>query len=88
MKRLNNQGIGHILVLVALVVIAGVGYVGWHIRQANSAVVSQVSSSHVAAPKTIHNTADLQKASAALDSASIDQSLDTTSLDSAENNLL
>lgn len=88
MKRLNDRGIGHIVVLMAVLVTVAIAFVGWHMTQPDASGTAAVGISKTAAPGAIKNNVELQQASNALDTTPIDKNLDTSSLDSAVNNLL
>ncbi|MEO7364668.1 MAG: hypothetical protein ABIV43_04165 [Candidatus Saccharimonadales bacterium] len=88
MKRLNSRGIGHLLIMVAIVVTAVVAVVAIRVSDSGQ---SQLATSNNAAksaiPAKLKSTKDLDAAINSLDSSNIDSQLDTAILDTAINNL-
>lgn len=86
----NQSGSGHLVLLVALVVIVLVAIAGY--RVANNTDTGTTTSLNpiqaTAVPATIKSKADLQKASNALDSTTIDNSVNPDSFDNDINSLL
>lgn len=84
MKRLDNHGIGHLVLLVAAVVVVAISVVGLRLTRTDAPAVSTVSTvKGLKTPTTIKSTADLDKVSQSLDSTAIDSTMDTSSLDTA-----
>jgi hypothetical protein len=91
MKTSSNQaGSGHLVLLVALAVIVVVGVVGYRVAHntdtGTTTNLNPVSASAV--PATIKSTADLKKADQALDSTTIDNSVNPNQFDNDINSLL
>jgi hypothetical protein len=90
MKKLNNQGVGHIVGIVLLVVVVAVAAIGYRVAQNSDA--NQVSSTSeapgVVVPDKIQSTADVKKADRALDNSGIDGSVDPSTLDQDIDSLL
>lgn len=92
MKRLttNQSGFGLVAVVILLVVVAGVGLVGY--RVLNNTYDTTPLSSPVAksgkAPTAISSKADVTKAAAALDATPVDSGVNPNQLDSDLNSLL
>jgi hypothetical protein len=86
----HQAGSSHLVLLLALAVIVVVGVVGY--RVANNTDTGSTTDLNpiqaTAVPATIKSSADLQKASNALDSTTIDNSVNPNSLDSDINSLL
>ena len=76
MKYLDQRGSSHIAAILAVVVVAAIGVVGYRVANKNSDTTTASTVSGYAttseAPSTIKTRADVTKASAALDSTSID----------------
>jgi hypothetical protein len=84
MKRLNNQGMGHLVLLVAAIVVVAISVVGLRLTRTDAPTASTVGRvGTIKAPASIKSTADLDKASQSLNTTPIDNSLDTSSLDTA-----
>jgi hypothetical protein len=92
MRSLNQNGSGHIVLIVGLIVVAAVAVAGYRVVQNTDTgtpeTSTSVSSNASEPPETIKNTADLNKASASLDNNSIDRGVDPNQLDSDLNALL
>lgn len=93
--RLNQKGIGHIvlpLLILALVVIGFSGYEVLHANKAATPSTSSVSTTTTAAtvPTTIKSKSDLQQAADALNASNeqMQSQLNSTSLNSSINQLL
>ncbi len=85
MKSFNQKGSSHLVALLALVLVGVIGYAGWHVMQANKTDPNANSSSQTVAaavPSKIVTKAQANQATKALDSDSLDSSLNTSQLDS------
>lgn len=87
MKKLNNRGIAHLVIILAVVVVAAIGLVGYIVVNNNHDQAGTVSATD-GIPTTIKTKADLNQASKALDETSIDDSLNPNQLDADLNALL
>lgn len=90
MKKLNQQGVGHIVGIVLLLVVVGVALIGYRVAQNSDAnqVSNTTDAPAVVVPDKIQSTADVKKADRALDNSGIDGSVDPTTLDQDINSLL
>ena len=90
MKKLNSQGVGHVVGIVFLVVILGVAAVGYRVAKTSDAntVSDTTNVPAVVVPDKIQSTADVKKADRALDNSGIDGSVDPSDLDQDINALL
>lgn len=92
MKKLrNNQnGVGHIVGIVLLLVVVAVAAIGYRVAQNSDAnkVDSSAQPAAVVVPSKIQSTADVKKADRALDNSGIDGSVDPNSLNNDLNSLL
>ena len=84
--RLNNQGVGHMVMLGLVLVVAVVGFAGYYVMSANNNATKE-NSADVASDNNangIRTQADLEQAGAELDTAAaqLDKDLDTSVLDS------
>jgi predicted negative regulator of RcsB-dependent stress response len=86
----NQSGIGHLVLILSLVVVAAVAFAGYRVvkNSDNGNSSDQASTAYTAVPDKISNKADLQKASQALDNTAIDSSVNPSSLDNDLNSLL
>lgn len=90
--RFNQAGIGHVVVVFALVFVAVVGFAGYKVatmdKNADTVVTSSSESAEV--PDKIQSKADLGQTGKALDDADsqVDGSLDDGSLDADLNDML
>ena len=91
MKRLtsNQNGFGFVAILAVFVLLGVVAFAGLRVmnRSQADAVTAGFSRSH-SVPATINNTADITKASAALDATPIDSGVNPDQLDTDLNSLL
>ena len=90
--RLNNQGVGHMVMLGLVLVVAVVGFAGYYVMSANNNATKE-NSADVASDNNangIKTQADLEQAGAELDTAAaqLDKDLDTSVLDSDIDQLL
>ncbi|HSX36900.1 MAG TPA: hypothetical protein VLG13_02160 [Patescibacteria group bacterium] len=83
--RSNQKGIAHLGLLLLVVVVAAAGAVAYRVHQSSTSTSTASITAKV--PAKISTTADLTKASAALDATNID-SVNPNSLDSDLNSLL
>lgn len=85
MKLFSNQkGSGHLLAILAVAVLAGVGIVGYRVTQTDTSSIASTSvapAKNTSGPDTIKSKADLKAAEASLDSATIDNSVNPNQLD-------
>jgi hypothetical protein len=90
MKKLNSQGVGHIVGIVLLLVVVGVAVIGYRVAQTSDAntVSSTTNVPAVVVPDKIQSTADVKKADRALDNSGIDGSVDPSTLDKDIDSLL
>lgn len=92
MKRLNNSGSHLIAILVAVVVIGGVGLAGYKVWQQNKAAAPATTPTAKTAtvPASIKTQADLTAAAKVLDNsqAQLNGSLNDSNLNSDLNDLL
>ncbi len=88
---LNQRGSSHIVALLAVVVVAGVGVIGYRVmsKPATSASNSPLASNSSAeVPTTFKTKADVRKADAALSKTAVDGSVNPAQLDDDLNSLL
>jgi hypothetical protein len=87
---LNQKGSSHIVVALAVVVIAVVAFAGYRVLQNNNADTTSDTtvSTHAAAPNTLNSTNDVRKADRSLDDQSIDGQVNPNKLDDDLNSLL
>ena len=85
--RSNQQGIGHVVALLVLVLVAAVAFAGWRVMNANktSDTTAQTASQ---TPSVLKTKADVTKAANELDATSVDSTVNPDSLDSDINSLL
>ena len=95
MKKLNHKGSSHIVLILAVAVIAAVGVVGYRVVSNNasdqtdsSSNISSAENHSVSIPKQFNNTADINQASKALDNTQVDSSINPNQLDQDLNSLL
>jgi FtsZ-interacting cell division protein ZipA len=55
-KMRNQQGVGHILVIVGLVVVVAIGFVGWRIVDRHKTKQTVTTASQSAAPASTNST--------------------------------
>ena len=86
--RTNQQGIGHVVLLLTLVVVAGVGFAGWRVYSGTKTTGDTATvQSGASVPATLKTKADVTAAANQLDGTSVD-SVNPDSLDSDLNSLL
>ena len=85
--RSNQQGIGHVVALLVLVLVAAVAFAGWRVMNANktSDTTARAASQ---TPSVLKTKADVTKAANELDATSVDSTVNPDSLDSDINSLL
>jgi hypothetical protein len=90
MKKLNQNGIGHVVAVVFLLVVVVIAAIGYKVAQNSDAanVSTNAEPAAVVVPDKFQSTADVKKADRALDKSGIDGSVDPSSLDSDLNSLL
>ena len=87
MKTLNQRGSSHLVLILAVVVVVVAGVVGYRVMN-TSETNTDVVSSKASEPDSIKSTADVKRASAALDDTAIDGPVNPDQLDSDLNALL
>jgi Tfp pilus assembly protein PilO len=88
--RQNQDGIGHLFAVLAVIVIVGLGFIGYRVSNMN-----QTTSTDSTSPATINtnnekylkNTSDVSAADKQLDSVPVEDDLDPSQLDSDLNAL-
>lgn len=88
MKTLNQRGSSHIILVLAVIVVAAAGFAGYRVMNASQASPTSSLRSKTSEPASIKSSADLHKASAALDATSIDGAVNPAELDSDMSALL
>lgn len=93
MKKLNQTGASHIVLVLAVAVIAAVGIVGYRVvsnsEDTNSSTTISGTENHdVSVPNQFKNTADINQASKALDNTQVDSSINPSQLDQDINSVL
>lgn len=88
MKTLNQRGSSHLVAVLAVIVLVGVGAAGYRVMQMGNTTSPDVVSSKAGEPGSIKSTADVKKASAALDDTAIDGPVNPAQLDSDMQSLL
>ncbi|MEK7153436.1 MAG: hypothetical protein AAB834_05790 [Patescibacteria group bacterium] len=92
MARLSlaaQKGSAHILAILAVIVVAAVGFVGYRVMNNDEGPASETSSqSSQVVPDEIRSDQDLEQAGTALDSEQLDSDLDPAQLDTDLNDLL
>jgi len=88
----SEQGVGHLIFLLPVVVIAAEALVGYRVatdkNSGNSSKSSQQTVSETVTPQTISNAKDLNQAQSAVDSSNLDGDLNPSQMDSDVNSLL
>jgi hypothetical protein len=86
-RSLNQTGVSHLIVVLAVVVLGAVGFASYRVVQMNKPATQDAA---VAAktPAKIQSKADLEKASKSLDDENVDQTLDSSQLDDDLNSML
>ncbi len=84
----NQHGNTHLVAFLAIGVILAVGLVGYRISQNDTHLAGNAPVSTSTEPKTIKSTADVQKASKALDATAIDGDVNPNKLDDDLNAIL
>lgn len=90
MRKLNQTGFGHVILLVALVALAVVGFAGYRVWTSQNTATAPDSSQAATLPATIETKADLAQTGKMLDetSAQLDTNLDDGGLDADINSML
>lgn len=90
MKISDQRGASHLVAILAVLVLAVVGFAGYRVatNSSNSDNTAATSSASLTGPSTLKTKADVKAASKALDSTSIDSSVDPGQLDSDINSVL
>lgn len=88
MKLSNQQGSSHIVVVLAVLVLVGVGAAGYRVMHTSDSTAPDVISSKNSEPASIKSAADVKRASAALNDTSIDGKVNPAQLDKDLNSLL
>lgn len=88
MKKLNQQGIGHIVLALAIVVLGVATFAGLRVMQSSTSGSQSNVVSRSGEPKVIKSKADVKKASVSLDNTAIDGAVNPASLDKDLNSLL
>jgi flagellar basal body-associated protein FliL len=88
-SRLNQSGVGHLVMLLAVVVIAAVGIVGYRVMSSSDSDsdTATTSQSAVKDSSQMKTKADVQQASTELDNTSLND-VDPAQLDSDLNSIL
>lgn len=88
-KTLNQEGIGHVVIALAVAVVAVVGFVGYRVAStSNPSKSSDVATRQTAAPRSIKNSSDIKRANSSLETTNVDSSVNDGQLDSDLNSLL
>jgi len=89
-RRQNNSGAAHFLLLGALLIVAVAGFAAYRVSQNQKDDVASQSTTATRAtvPETIQNNDDLTQAEAAAKAASVDSDLDPAQLDNDIDSLL
>lgn len=85
--RSNQQGIGHVVALLVLVVVAAVAFAGWRVMSANNTADTATQTASKT-PPVLKTKADVTKAANELDATAVDSTVNPDSLDSDINSLL
>ncbi len=88
MKTLNQRGSSHLVLVIAVLSLVVISAVGYQVMNSSNEPSSSVNSSKTGEPDSIKSSADLKRASAALEDTSIDGAVDPDQLDSDINALL
>lgn len=90
LRTLGQRGSSHIVLILAVVVIAAVGVAGYRVMQTDEPIVTNTTlpPRNTDAPDSIKSSADLKKAEASLDSTANDSSINPNQLDEDINSLL
>lgn len=95
MKKINQIGASHVVLFVAVAVIAAVGVVGYRVasntandQSTSDSNISSAANHDVSVPNQINTKADINQASKALDSTSVDSSINPSQLDQDLNSVL
>jgi predicted negative regulator of RcsB-dependent stress response len=82
--NLNQKGMGHLLLILAAIVIVALAFVGWRVMNSDQANNNSNSANQSG---EIKSAQDLEKAEKTLNETNLDE-LDTSELDAAEDELL
>jgi len=88
--RRNNLGFAHLILILAVIVIAVVGFAGYYVVSSNRDKKSAdtATNTNQVIPENINSDQDLDQASKALDADQNDSDLDPAQLDDDLNSLL
>lgn len=89
-KRISQNGFGHTLVLLLLVVVAVVALVGYKVmkNQTSTRLSSETSSTPLSTASTIKTSADLQKAETTISNQNVDSDLNPDQMNDDIDSLL
>lgn len=88
-NKLNQRGSSHIVLLLAVVVVAVVAFAGYRVMNANNpSEPSDTASASASVPAKLTSKADVLKADKALDQTAIDSSVNPDTLNNDLNSLL
>lgn len=88
MKIVNNQaGVGHIVAILAVVVISAVGFIGYRVITMDDATETASQSVQSSQKEKITSKADVEQASKQIDATTLDD-VDPAQLDSDLNSIL
>jgi len=88
-KNNNSQsGVGHLVLLLAVVIVAAAGFVGYRVWSQNQDEVAEETTSSQAAVPQINNASDLDQAASVAEQATVDNDLDPTQFDADVDDLL
>lgn len=82
MKTLNQRGSSHLVLVIAVLSLVGISAVGYQVMNASDQAPPSVISTKTGEPDSIKSSADLSRASAALEDTSIDGAVNPDQLDS------
>lgn len=93
MKKINQTGASHLLLVLGAVLIAAVGIIGYRIvgtqnTEENNSTISEASNQPANVPDQFNTTTDMRQASKALDDTSIEVEINPGQLDQDLNSLL
>jgi uncharacterized protein YpmB len=86
-RSLNQTGVSHLIVVLAVVVLGAVGFASYRVMQMNKPA-TQDAAVTTKTPAKIQSKTDLEKASKSLDDENVDKTLDSSQLDDDLNSML